>query len=384
MPRIMLSQNQQESKEARSTFVPSTRRIIMKVVQKRLSLLLAGFFIMLFAASCSTATQTVQSTSSKVPVDRFNAPGNVLISDQFNNRVVEVAPDGHVVWTFGSGNPTLCNPGPGAIIGLNDAERLSGGLTLTVGTGIPAGSQSFPKGCADNRVIVVDHQGKIVWQYGQAGVSGSGPNQLNTPVFAIQLPSRNIMVVDQANNRVIEIDRTSKQIVWSYGPKSGPGALNNPNSAELLPNGHILIGDENNNRVIEITRDGTIVWQYSQGLSAAAYASRLPNGDTLITDSSHSRVLEVNPNKKVVFEYFTNTDPSSNSAPLPTNAVQLANGGIIIADQFNHRVLMVNPKVYFQYGMVNVAGNQPGQLNGPYTSFVIGDYTGQTPPPATF
>jgi hypothetical protein len=46
------------------------------------------------------------------------------------------------------------------------------------------------------------------------------------------------MVVDQGNNRVIEIDRNSKQIVWSYGPKSGPGALNNPNSAELLPNGH--------------------------------------------------------------------------------------------------------------------------------------------------
>ena len=341
---------------------------------------------MTFAASCSATTQATPpaSSSNKVPVDRFNAPGNVLISDQFNNRVVEVAPDGHIVWTFGSGNPTLCNPGPSTIIGLNDAERLSGGLTLTVGTGIPAGSQSYPKGCADNRVVVVNQQGKIVWQYGQAGVTGSGPNQLNTPVFAIQLPNRNIMVVDQANNRVIEIDRNSKQIVWSYGPKSGPGALNNPNSAELLPNGNILIGDENNNRVIEITRDSTIVWQYSQGLSAAAFASRLPNGDTLIADSSHSRILEVTPNKKVVFEYFTNTDSSSNSAPLPTNAVQLANGEISIADQFNHRVLIVNPKVKFQYGTTNVAGNGTGQLNGPYTSFVIGDYTGQTPPPATF
>ena len=358
----------------------------MKIVRKRLSFLFAGLLIMTFAASCSGATQAAPpvSSSNKVPVDRFNAPGNVLISDQFNNRVVEVAPDGHIVWTFGSGSPTLCNPGPGTIIGLNDAERLSGGLTLTVGTGIPAGSQSYPKGCADNRVIVVNKQDKIVWQYGQAGVTGSGSNQLNTPVFAIQLPNRNIMVVDQANNRVIEIDRNSEQIVWSYGPKSGPGALNNPNSAELLPNGNVLIGDENNNRVIEITRDGTIVWQYSQGLSAAAFASRLPNGDTLITDSSHSRILEVTPNKKVVFEYFTNTDSSSNSAPLPTNAVQLANGEISIADQFNHRVLVVNPKVKFQYGMTNVAGNGTGQLNGPYTSFVIGDYTGQTPPPATF
>ena len=353
-------------------------------IVRRPFLITMGLLIALCVSSCGGSAQTSPPAQSSTPKDHFNAPGNILISDQFNNRVIEVAPDGHIVWTFGSGNPTLCNPGPGAIIGLNDAERLSGGLTLLAGTGIPAGSQSDPKGCNDNRVIVVSQQGNIVWQYGQAGVTGSGPNELNVPVFAIQLPSRNIMVVDQGNNRVIEIDRNSKQIVWSYGPKSGPGALNNPNSAELLSNDHILIGDENNNRVIEITRDGTIVWSYDQGLSGAAFASRLPNGDTLITDSSHSRILEVTPKKQIVFEYFTNTDPASNSAPLPTNAVQLANGGVIIADQFNHRVLIVGPEMEFQYGMVNVPGNGPGQLNGPYTAYVIGDYTGQTPPPAAF
>src|SRR5713226_346026 len=350
-------------------------------VIRRSFLITMGLLIAIIVSSCGGSAQTSQSST---PKDHFNVPGNILISDQFNNRVVEVAPDGHIVWTFGSGNPKLCNPGPGAIIGLNDAERLSGGLTLLAGTGIPAGSQSYPKGCADNRVIVVNQKGDIVWQYGQAGVTGSGPNELNTPVFAIQLPSHNIMVVDQANNRVIEIDRNSKQLVWSYGPKSGPGALNNPNSAELLPSGNILIGDENNNRAIEISRDGTIVWQYNQGLSAAAFASRLPNGDTLITDSAHSRILEVTPNKRIVFEYFTNTDAGSNSAPLPTNAVQLADGSVIIADQFNHRVLIVDPRMGFQYGTVNVTGNAPNQLNGPYTAYVIGDYTGQTPPPATF
>src|SRR6266849_5855471 len=361
----------------------SKKEVTQMVVFRRSFLLTVGLLIAMLASSCAGSSQSTppSSGSSSTPKDHFNAPGNILISDQFNNRVVEVAPDGHIVWTFGSGNPTLCNPGPGAIIGLNDAERLSGGLTLLAGSGIPAGSASYPKGCADNRVIVVNQKGDIVWQYGQAGIAGSGPNQLNTPVFAIQLPNRNIMVIDQANNRVIEIDRSSKQIVWSYGPKSGHGALNNPNSAELLPNGDILIGDENNNRVIEITRDGTIVWQYDQGISAAAFASRLPNGDTLIADSSHSRILEVTPNKRIVFEYFTNTDTGSNSAPLPTNAVQLADGSIIIADQFNHRVIIVDPQMGFQYGTINVTGNGPGQLNGPYTAYVIGDYTGQTPPP---
>ena len=333
----------------------------------------------------------------------FDSPGNLLVSDQFNNRAVEIDPATRtIVWSFGSGNPTLCNPGPGAIIGLNDAERLSHGLTLMVGTGVPAGASPVAPSfsCVDNRVIVVDRSGHIVWQYGQAGVTGAGPNQLNVPVFAIQLPNRNIMVVDQGNNRVIEINRFTKAIVWSYPPASGPvgppsgaEALNTPNSAELLSNGHILIADEVNNRAIEITRDGQLVWQYGSGnpkatkpVNAAAFASRLPNGDTLITDSGHARIVEVTQDKKVVFEYFTNTAPNSNPNPLPTNAVRLANGNMSIADQYNHRAFIIDPNgaMMFQFGVTNTPGNGPGQLDGPYTAFVIGDYTGQTAPPPNF
>src|SRR5258708_33456272 len=112
-------------------------------VIRRPFLITMGLLIAIVGSSCGGSTQSSQSIP---PKDHFNAPGNILISDQCNNRVVEVTPDGHIVWTFGSGNPTLCNPGPGANIGLNDAERLSGGLTLLAGSGIPAGSASYPKG----------------------------------------------------------------------------------------------------------------------------------------------------------------------------------------------------------------------------------------------
>lgn len=316
--------------------------------------------------------------------DKFNAPNNVLITDQFNNRVIEVNPGtGHIVWSFGTNDPSNGTPGPKSVIGPNWAERLSGGLTLIAGTGIPPGADpALMSGSVDNRVIVVNQAGKIVWQYGKAGVTGSGPNELNVPVAAIELPNGHILITDQGNNRIIEVNKNRK-IVWSYGPSSGPGALNSPNSAELLKNGHILIADENNNRVIEIKHNGDIVWQYSTGIQAAAFASRLPNGNTLIVDSGHARILEVNPAKSIVSEYFTNTEAGSNANPTPTNAVKLKNGNIIIADQFNHRVFAINPmknKVW-QYGVLNKSGNGTGMLNAPYTAFVIGDYTGQTRPP---
>src|SRR5258708_19337746 len=101
--------------------------------------------------------------------DGFNTPGDVLISDQFNNRVIEVDRNKHIVWQFGSGNPTLCNPGPGAIIGLNDAERLSNGLTLLAGTGIPPNTVTgLPNACLDNPVIVANQNGKIVCPHMQS------------------------------------------------------------------------------------------------------------------------------------------------------------------------------------------------------------------------
>jgi len=112
----------------------------------------------------------------------FNQRGDLLIADQFNNRVIEIQPDGEIVWQFGLGPNDIS---PNSIVGTNDAQRV-GSLTLMAGTGVPAASPPLePKcaaGCADNRVLFVDKDGHIEWQYGQFGVTGSGPNQLIRPL----------------------------------------------------------------------------------------------------------------------------------------------------------------------------------------------------------
>jgi outer membrane protein assembly factor BamB len=277
------------------------------------------------------------------------------------------------------------------VVGTNDAERV-GNLTLIAGTGTPPGADpscTATAGCPDNRVMLVNQDGQIVWQYGQAGVTGSGFNQLNTPVQNTYLPNGAILITDQANERVIEVNR-DHQIVWQYGMTGVVGdrfnQLSNPNSAELLANGHILIADENNNRVIEVTRSHHIVWKYGSptgtALSGAAFASRLPNGDTLITDSNNNRILIVTEDKNVVFDYATNTRAGSMSMPLPTRAVMLRDGNILISDQFNDQVIEItmHKHIVFRQGKIQVDGNGFNQLNAPYDAKVIGDYTGLTPP----
>jgi len=245
------------------------------------------------------------------------AADHYLIADQFNNRVIEVDHRGNVVWHFGLGPSDFS---PASIIGVNDVQRV-GELTLMAGTGTPGGQPEAPdctdpSGCPDNRVILVDRAGNIVWQYGTFGPGGSGPNQLNTPVQNTWLPNRHVLITDQANERIIEVDVATNGIVWQYGTTgvsgNGPNQLNNPNCAELLANGNILICDENNNRALEVTRAGDIVWQYGSGdpnindpVSGVAFASRLKNGHTLITDSNHSRIVEIDRDSNVVWEYFT-------------------------------------------------------------------------------
>jgi hypothetical protein len=317
-----------------------------------------------------------QAWATQAGAGTFNQPGNILITDQFNNRVLEVNRAGKIVWRFGSGGPNQCTAGAGTVIAPNDAERLAGGLTLIAGTGTST--------CPDNRVIVVNEAGDIVYQYGQAGVAGSGHNQLNVPVFAIQTPDGDFLITDQANNRVIKVD-VYNNVLYKYGPTQGGGALNSPNSAELLPNGDILLADENNNRTFEINpaQNNNIVFAFHSGLTTVAFASRLPNGDTLIADAGHNRVVEIDATKKAVFHYHTNLGATSNPNPNPTGVVRLADGNTLIADQFNNRVIIISPskRILFQYGMTNVVGIGPNQLNAPYSAVSIGDYTGVTPPP---
>jgi hypothetical protein len=375
---------------------PVSNRLSARYPHGRSALRHSGGFIGIALAAIALLLTVINTATAGgfLLNPKFNNPGNVLIADQFNNRVIEADPLGHIVWSYGLGPNDFSSK---SIIGVNDAQRV-GPFTLMAGTGTPAGViPQSPGGAPDNRVLLVDPFGRIVWQYGQFGQSGSGPDLLNTPVQSTFLPNFHVLITDQANNRIIEVN-FQKQIVWQY-PGSNTNAsdqLSGPNSAELLENGHILISDQGNSRALEVTRADKIVNTLTAGgtVNILAFASRLDNGHTLLTDSGNARIVEVDANDIVVWQYFTGADPLSVAAPLPTRAVRLRNGDTLISDQFNNRVIRIDHagNLVASYGLPLAGGGSIGNnvgydlhttqngLYSPYDAKIVGDYTGLTPP----
>jgi hypothetical protein len=83
------------------------------------------------------------------------------------------------------------------------------------------------------RIIEIDQQGNIVWDF-----DGGGQGGLDRPSLAEELPNGNIIANDDLNHRVIVIDKASKRIVWQYGitgrQGSGPGELSIPDGVDVI------------------------------------------------------------------------------------------------------------------------------------------------------
>ncbi|HEX6789886.1 MAG TPA: arylsulfotransferase family protein, partial [Candidatus Krumholzibacteria bacterium] len=126
------------------------------------------------------------------------------------------------------------------------------------------------------------------------------------------LKEGNIIVCSPMIDVVAVLDREQRRVVWEWGP----GELEGPHNPRVLDNGNILIFDNGlrrrYSRVIEL--DPTtkrIVWSYEDEHPEKFYSpvcgasQRLPNGNTMITDTVGGRVFEVTADGELVWEFYT-------------------------------------------------------------------------------
>jgi arylsulfotransferase ASST len=132
----------------------------------------------------------------------------------------------------------------------------------------------------------------------------------------VEMVDGDIMLSFRHISTVAIFDRARGNLVW----KLGPPPLSHQHAPTSLPNGNLLIFDNGTHRrdhatpysrVLEIdpTTD-EIVWSYQDRPLANFFspyisnAQRLPNGNTLICEGSFGRIFEVTPGGEVVWEYI--------------------------------------------------------------------------------
>jgi len=146
----------------------------------------------------------------------------ILISDENNNRAIEVTHDtpSKVVATFTA---------HGTVSGVAFASRLASGDTLITDSN-------------NARIVEVDKHDNVVWQYFTNNRPGS--NTAPLPTRAVRLANGDTLISDQFNDQVIEITTTaSPLIVANYGTINVSGY--SPNNTNFLnaPYSAYVIGD---------------------------------------------------------------------------------------------------------------------------------------------
>jgi DNA-binding beta-propeller fold protein YncE len=288
-------------------------------------------------------------------------PGNILIADADNNRIIEVTPDKRIAWEF----PRPGDLAPGqSFIDPDDAFYTPGGHTIITNE-------------EDNHTItIIDYAThKIVWQYGHPGHPGSAPGYLNTPDDAYQLPDGRISVADIKNCRILLFDPPpARHIQRQFGisrdcraSPASPGHFLYPNGDTPLPNGNLLITEIGTRSALELdVRTGRILYRVPLPVAYPSDTQPTRAGHYLVVDYSRpGKIVVVTRTGKVVWSY----GPASGPGRLdhPSLALELPNGNFLLNDDYNNRVMVVgrNKKILWQYGHTGVPGRAPGYLRDP-------------------
>lgn len=213
-----------------------------------------------------------------------------------------------------------------------------------------------------NRLVEIDRDGKLTWEYGLPGLS----------VIFQPLANGNVVFAKGSNGTgVVEIDR-EKKVVWQYLSKSqqvlgcerlpngdtlvgeqGPcqalrvnakrevvkatpltttekGYHTQVRNLHLLPSGNLLSAHEGEGAIREVDPEGKVVWEY-KNVTNAGEALRLPSGNTLISCGTQKRVIEVNPKGETVWEFGPKDGPELNLTWISSLQV-LKNGNVVVGN----------------------------------------------------
>jgi len=285
-------------------------------------------------------------------------PGPVLIADSDNNRLLEVSPDGRVLWRF----PAPGDLAPGETFRVPDDAFFS-----------PDGHQVVVTQEDDFVISVIDLAShRIIYRYGHPGVPGSEPGYLHNPDDAMLMPSGDIVSADIKNCRVIVIrppaHRPLRQLGVTGSCEHQLGvSYGSPNGAFPMANGDTAITEINGDWLDVVAPDGRpVLATHPPGFTYPSDTNEVRPGLFLSVDYTSPGAIETfTSDGKLQWRYAPTGAAALNQ---PSLALPLPNGDILANDDKNNRVIVIDPRtnrIVWQYGHTHVAGAGEGFLSDP-------------------
>jgi DNA-binding beta-propeller fold protein YncE len=284
-------------------------------------------------------------------------PGPVLIADRDNNRLLEVSPQGRVLWRF----PKPGDLAPGQTFLAPDDAFFT-----------PSGQQIVATQEEDFAISVVGvTRRRILYRYGHAGVPGSAPNYLDNPDDAMLAPAGDLILADIKNCRVLVIRPPAHHPLRQLGVtgdcEHGRGSYGSPNGAFPMAGGDTVITEINGDWVDVVSPSGrSVSATHPPGFSYPSDTNEVRPGVFLTADYTDPGALEsFTANGRLRWRY----EPRGAAAlDHPSLALPLPNGDILANDDQNDRVIVVDPrtnKIVWQYGHMHIPGSGEGFLSNP-------------------
>jgi hypothetical protein len=285
-------------------------------------------------------------------------PGDVLIADENNNRLLLVDPQGRIRWQFpgSSGLPR------GSLFGPPDDAFVS-----PDGRSIIATQEMY-----DTVSVINVAAHRITARYGHPGVPGSAPGYFSHPDDAIQLPGGDLLLADIVNCRILLLSPGPWHVLRQFGDTAScahdpPAGFGSPNGVFPLHDRNFLVTEISGDWVDEMSLRGHLFWSaHPPGVSYPSDANEAGPGRYLVADYS-------DPGQVVLFDRAGHSlwrfaPAGARALNHPSLALPLSNGNILVNDDYNDRIIVIDPRtsrVVWQYGHDGVPGRAAGYLDNP-------------------
>ncbi len=290
--------------------------------------------------------------------DPHALPGDVLIADEGNNRLLLVDPRGRIRWKF----PRRGDMPHGHVFGPPDDAFIAPGGHAIIAT----------QEMHDTVSVINIATRHITRRYGHPGVPGSAPGYFSHPDDAMLLPGGDLLVADIMNCRILLISPGRWHVRRQFGRTSScrhhpPARFGSPNGVFPLDDGHFLVTEINGDWVDEMSRRGHVYWsRHPPGVGYPSDANEVGRGRYLVADySDPGQVVIFGRSGRALWRFRPGGERALNH---PSLALPLPNGNILVNDDYNDRVIVIDrrtKRIIWQYGHRGVPGRAAGYLDNP-------------------